>query len=85
MRDKELLNEDKQQHFIVGNIDSTLTEGTINVLNLTIRGMGMVFQKWAHKRMPLNLQWSVVKNGGADFHHCWFNDSMYVVRTYLGL
>ena len=28
----------------------------------------MVFRTWAHERMPLNLQWPVLKNGGADFH-----------------
>ena len=27
------LNEDKRQHFIVGDIDSIVIEGTINVLN----------------------------------------------------
>ena len=42
-RDKELLNEVEWQHFIVGDIDSILIEGTINVLNFRARGIGMVF------------------------------------------
>ena len=71
-----ILNEDKRQRFIVGDIDSILIEGTINVLNFRTRGMGMVFRTWAHKRVPFNLQWPVLKNGGTDFHHCWFVDSM---------
>ena len=75
-RDNELLNEDKQQRFIVGDIDSILIEGTINVLNFRTRGMGMVFRTWAHEGVPLNSQWPVLKNSGADFHHCWFVDSM---------
>ena len=70
------LNEDKRQRFIVGDIDSTLIEGTINVFNFSARGMGMVFRTWAHERAPLNSQWPVLKNGGADFHHCWFVNSM---------
>jgi len=52
----ELLNEDKRQRFIVGDIDSILIEGTINVLNFRTRGMGMVFRTWAHEQAPLNLQ-----------------------------
>ena len=59
-RDKELLNEDKRQRFIVGDIDSTVIEGTINVLNFRTRGMGMVFRTWAHERAPLNSQWPVL-------------------------
>ena len=74
--DKELLNEDKRKCFIVEDTDSTLIEGTINILNFRARGMGMVFRMWVHERAPLNLQWPVLKNGGANFHHCWFVDSM---------
>ena len=37
------VNEDKWQHFIVGDIDFILIKDTINVLNLNRRGMGMVF------------------------------------------
>ena len=40
---RELLNEDKRQRFIVGDIDSILIEGTINVLNFRTRGMGWFF------------------------------------------
>ena len=54
----------------------TLIKGTINALNFRAKGMGMVFQTWAHKRAPLNLQWPLLKNGRANFHHCWFVDSM---------
>ena len=36
----------------------------------------MVFRMWAHERAPLNSQWPVLENGGADFHDCWFVDSM---------
>ena len=58
--DKEPLNEDKRQRFIIGDIDSILIKGTINVLNFRTRGMGMVFRTWAHKRAPLNSQWPVL-------------------------
>ena len=64
------------KRFIIGDIDSTLIEGTINVFNFRATGMGMVFQTWALEQAPLNSQWPVLKNGGADFHHCWFVDSM---------
>ena len=53
-----------------------LIEGIINVLNLRARGIGIVFRTWAHEQAPLNSQWPVLKNGGTDFHHCWFVDSM---------
>ena len=33
----------KRQRFIVGDIDSTLTKGTINALNFSARGMGWFF------------------------------------------
>ena len=36
----------------------------------------MVFWTWAHERASLNSQWPVIENGGADFYHCWFVDSM---------
>ena len=65
-----MLNEAKRQRFIVGDIDSILIEGTINVLNFRTRGMGMVFQTWVPERAPLNSQWPVLENGGTDFHHC---------------
>ena len=71
-----LLNEDKRQRFIVGDINSTSIEGTINVFNFSARVMRMVFRTWAHERAPLNSQWPVLKNSGPDFHHCWFVNSM---------
>ena len=43
----ELLNEDKWQRYIVGDINSMLIEGTINVLNFRTRGIGMAFRTWA--------------------------------------
>ena len=70
---RELLNEDKRQRFIVGDIDSILIEGTINVLNFRTRGMGWFFGRGlTNERVP----WPILENGGADFHHCWFVDSM---------
>ena len=74
--DKELLNEDIRQHFIVGDNNSLVIKGTINVLNFITRGMGMVFRMWAHKGAPLNSQWPVLANGGTDLHDCWFVNSM---------
>ena len=35
-------------------------EGIINVLNFRARGMGTVFQMWAHEQAPLNTQWPVL-------------------------
>ena len=46
------------------------------MLNFGAGGTGMVFLTWAHGRAPLGLQWPVLGGGGADFHHCWFVDSM---------
>ena len=37
---------------------------------------GMVFRAWVHEQAPLNLQWLVLKIGGADFLHCWVTDSI---------
>ena len=31
----------------------------------------MVSSTWEYARMPLNLQWPVVENNGADFHHSY--------------
>ena len=36
----------------------------------------MVFRMWEYIQVPLNLQWPELKNSDADFHHCWFIDSM---------
>ena len=38
----------------------------------------MVFRAWAHKRASLNLQWLVLRIGGAYFLHCWVVDSMWL-------
>ena len=40
----------------------------------------MVSQMWVYRPVPLTLQWPVLKNGGADFHHCWFFDTTYIVN-----
>ena len=48
-------------------------------MNLTLaqEGWGWFFGRaWALERAPLNSQWPLLKNGGADFHHCWFVNSM---------
>ena len=60
----------------VSSLEILIPQGTINVFNFSTRGMGMVFRTWAHERAPLNSQWPVLKNGGANFHHCWFVSSM---------
>ena len=44
---------------------------------LLLRYIGMVSLTLVHGQTPLNLQGPVLKNDGADFHHCWFVDSMY--------
>ena len=31
----------------------------------------MVFRAWAYERVLLNLQWLVLRIGGADFLNCW--------------
>ena len=41
----------------------------------------MVFQAWAHERVPLNSQWLVLRIGGADFLHCWVTDSISLERA----
>ena len=43
-----------------------------------IGGKGMVFRAWAHKWMPLNSQWMVLRIGCADFFHCWVADSVWL-------
>ena len=40
--------------------------------------MGMVFQAWVHERVPLNSQWLVLRNGGANFLHRWDADSIWL-------
>ena len=41
----------------------------------------MVFQAWAHERVPLNLQWLVLRIGGTNFLHCWLTDSIWLERA----
>ena len=41
----------------------------------------MVFRVWAHERAPLNLQWLVLRIGGADFLHCWAANSIWLERA----
>ena len=43
--------------------------------------MAMVFRVWADKRVPLNLQWLVLRIGGANFLHCWATDSISLERA----
>ena len=62
---------------ILGYNYNILIKGIINVLNFSRRGKGMVFRTWGHGQIPLNSQWPVLKNGGVDFHHCLFVDSIY--------
>ena len=56
-------------------------KGTNCLVSGSIGDKGMVFQAWAHKQMPLNLQWLVLKIGGADFFHCWVADSVWLERA----
>ena len=53
-------------------------EGTIFLVSRLISGKGMVFEAWAHKQMSLNLQWLVLRIGGANFFHCWVADSVWL-------
>ena len=64
-------------HELLGN-DCGYSEGTIYVLNGFISIKRMVFWAWAHERAPLNLQWLVLRIGGADFLHCWVADSIWL-------
>ena len=41
----------------------------------------MVFRAWAHERVPLNLQWLILRIGGADFLHCWVANSIWLERA----
>ena len=50
------LKQGLMDHFLIGDIDSVLIEGTFNVLILYRRGKGMVFQMWECERPPLNSQ-----------------------------
>ena len=63
-------------HFVVGDIDSILIEGIINVLNICRGGKGVFFRMWECRLQPFNLQWPKLENGGANFYHCLLVDSM---------
>ena len=41
----------------------------------------MVFRAWAHEQAPLNLQWLLLRIGGANFLHCWVTDSIWLERA----
>ena len=51
--------------------DSGHNEGTICLLKEWMGAKGMVFRVWTHELVPFNLQWLVLRVGGADFLHCW--------------
>ena len=57
-------------------IDASPIKGTIYNSSNYFRLKGMIPWVWAHERAPLNSQWLLLKNGGADFYHCWFIDSI---------
>ena len=42
---------------------------------------GIVFRVWAHEWVPLNLQWLVLRIGGADFLDGWVANSIWLERT----
>ena len=48
---------------------SSHTKGTICLVNGCMGTKRIVFRAWAHKRVPLNSQWLVLRIGGADFLH----------------
>ena len=41
----------------------------------------MVFREWVHEWVPFNLQWLVLRIGGANFLHCWVADSIWLERA----
>ena len=57
-------------------IYSSQYEGTNNLIKRWFRLNRMVFQAWAQEQTPLNSDWLVLNNEGADFHDSWFVDSM---------
>ena len=46
-------------------------EGTNNLIKWQFR-----LKEWFVECTPLNSHWLILKNGGTDFHYCWFVDSM---------
>ena len=57
-------------------IYSSQYEDTNNLIKQWFRLNRMVCRVWAQERMPSNSHWLVLKNRDADFHDCWFVDSM---------
>ena len=57
-------------------IDSLHNEGTNTLGNGWFRLKRMVCRVWAYERVPLNLHWLVLMNGGTDFYDCWLVDSI---------
>ena len=55
-------------------------EGTICLVGGLIVSREMVFRVWTHKQTPLNLQWLVLRVGGADLH-CCVADSIWLERA----
>ena len=51
-------------------------DGTNNLIKQRFRLNRMICRAWAQERTPLNSHWLVLKNRDADFHDCWFVDSM---------
>ena len=51
-------------------------EGTNNLIKQWFRLNRMVCRAWAQERTPLNSHWLLFNNRDADFHDCWFGDSM---------
>ena len=64
-------------HKLLGN-NCGYNEGTICVVNGFISVKRMVFRVWAHKWVPLNSQWLVLRIGDADFLHCWVADFIWL-------
>ena len=58
--------------------DCGYNEGTICVVNERINVNRMVFRAWVLERVSLNLQWLVLRIGGANFLHCWVVDSIWL-------
>ena len=61
--------------------DSSYIKGTICLVNEQVGAKGMVFRAWAHERVPYNLQWLLLRIGGADFLHCRVTNSIWLERS----
>ena len=51
-------------------------ESTNNLIKQQFRLKRMVCRVWTQEHMTLNSHWLGTKNRAADFHNCWFVDSM---------